>query len=154
MSKSFKFSLHRVLKFQSDKEDLKATDLSKSKQQLKLERDRLKRLQNKKSDHLGRTETLINGDNSISLEKLRASADYLSQLNEKISSQNQKVQKSNHEVEKARKDLIEVSKNRKILEKLKEKQYQDYKEKSKKEERRKESEIALRRKTRNNDIKD
>lgn len=153
MSKSFNFSLKRVLKFRLDQEDLKATDLKKSQHALKLEKNRLKHLQNRKSSHLGKTENLIN-NNKISLEKLKASADYLAQLNNKIASQDEKVEESNQEVSEIRNELIETSKNRKILEKLRDKHYMNFKEQNKKKERRIESEIALRRRTRKNEIGD
>lgn len=149
MSKSFKFSLKKVLKYKSDREDIKSNDLKKVKNILKIEKDNLQKLLCKKDAHLGENQKLKNEDN-ISLDKLKASAAYLDQLNDKISSQDKKVGESNQKVEKVRKDLIEISKSRKILEKLREKQYQDYKDLSKKEERRIESEIAIRKRTRNN----
>jgi len=148
MSKSFKFSLKKVLKYKCDKEDIKSNDLKKVKNLLKIEKDNLQKLLCKKDEHLGETQKLKNEDN-ISLDKLKASAAYLDQLNDQISSQDKKVEESNHKVEEVRKDLLEISKSRKILEKLREKKYQDYKDMSKKEERRIESEIALRKKTRN-----
>jgi len=148
MSKSFKFSLKKVLKYKSDREDIKSNDLKKVKNILKIEKDNLQKLLCKKDAHISENQKLKNEDN-ISLDKLKASAAYLDQLNDKISSQDKKVGESNQKVEKVRKDLIEISKSRKILEKLREKQYQDYKDLSKKEERRIESEIAIRKKTRN-----
>ena len=154
MAKSFNFSLKKVLKYRIDQEDLKASDLKKSKAALRLEKNRLKHLQTKKSNHLGETEDLINDEETISIERLKTSSDYLAQLNEKISNQDDKVEKSNQKVNQIRKELIETSKNRKILEKLREKHYTNYKEQSKKEERRIESEIALRRRKRKNDIEE
>lgn len=154
MSKAFEFSLKKVLKFQNDREDIKANDLKKVKNILRTEKRHLDNLLYEKDNHLGQTKNIIKDKDDISLEKLKASSEYLVQLNNKISSQDKKVKKSDNEVQKVRKDLMEISKNRKILEKLKEKQYQNYKDSNKKEERKIESEIALRRRKRQNRIED
>jgi len=149
MSKSFKFNLEKIFKYKTDKEGLKAIDLKRSKDALEKEKQRLEKLHQKKYYCLGQKEAVVN-DDIISLEKLKAAAEYLDQLNNKISSQDEKVKESNQEVEQRRNDLLEVSKERKILEKLRERHYQKHLEINKKENNKKESEIALRRRTRNN----
>ncbi len=153
MSKSFKFNLEKIFKYKTDKEGLKAIDLKRSKEALKKEEQRLEKLNQKKYYYLGQKEAVVKQE-IISLEKLKAAAEYLDQLNHKINSQDEKVKASNQEVEQRRNDLLEVSKERKILEKLRERHYQKHLEINKKENEKKESEMALRRRTRSNGPKE
>src|SRR6056297_1991195 len=98
MSKSFNFSLKKVLKYRIDQEDLKASNLKKSRDALNLEKNRLKHLESRKNKHLGKTKNLIQAHKTISLEKLKSSSEYLSQLNAKISSQDEKIEQSSQKV--------------------------------------------------------
>ncbi len=144
MAKSFHFPLQKVLEFKKTIEDTQAIALKKSQLSLDKESGHLNNLTQKKDALLNvKEDDCINSEN-LSLNKLQISSDYVSQLNDKISSQVQVVEKSNEIVDKERDDLIEASKNKKIVEKLREHQLTDYKINNRKKETTEESEVALR----------
>jgi len=144
MAKSFHFPLQKVLKFKKTIEDIQAIALKKSQLSLDKENGYLNDLAQKKENLLNvKEDDDINSEN-LSLNKLQISSDYVSQLNDKISSQVKVVEKSYEIVDKERDDLIEVSKNKKIVEKLRERKLTSYLKNNRKKEMTKESEIALR----------
>ncbi|HCL00245.1 MAG TPA: flagellar export protein FliJ [Candidatus Marinimicrobia bacterium] len=144
MVKSFDFPLQKVLDIRQIGEDRQAVALKKSQMSFNKEKERLETLGKKKDTHLK-----TNGENSvdngsISLNELKVSIDYISQLSDKITNQIKVVEKSNEKMEAERDVLINVSKGKKIVEKLRERQLTDYKTNYRKKESKEESEIALR----------
>ncbi|MCD6441258.1 MAG: flagellar export protein FliJ [Candidatus Marinimicrobia bacterium] len=143
MAKSFRFPLQKVLDVRQIAEDRQAVALKKSQISFNKDMERLEDLGQIKDTHL-KTNVTNSGDNeSISLNNLKVSIDYISQLNDKITDQIQIVEKSNKKMEAEREVLINVSKEKKIVEKLRERQFIDYKSNYCKKESKEESEIAL-----------
>jgi len=144
MVKSFHFPLQKVLDVRQIAEDRQAIALKESQMSFNKEKERLETLGQIKDAHL-KTDGSNNVDNeSISLNELKVSIDYISQLSDKITNQIKVVEKSNEKMEAERDVLISVSKGKKIVEKLREHQFTDYKNNYRKKESKKESEIALR----------
>jgi len=144
MAKSFHFPLQKVLDVRQITEDRQAISLKNSQMSLNKEKEQLENLAQKKDAQLKVDEYDSVDDVNLSLNELRVTVDYISQLNNRITNQIQVVEKSNGKVEKERDDLIEASKEKKIVEKLRERQLTNYKDNYRKKVTKEESEIALR----------
>lgn len=144
MVKSFHFPLQKVLDVRQIVEDRQAVALKNSQSSLNTEKKRLDNLAQRKHAQLKIDENICTDQVNLSLNGLKISVDYISQLNDKIISQFQVVEKSNEKMEEKRDVLIKVSKEKKIVEILREHQLIDYKIKNRKKESKDESEIALR----------
>lgn len=151
MVKSFHFPLQKVLDVRKIVEDRRAVALKNSQSSLNREKKQLDNLAQKKHAQLKIDGNVCTDQVNISLNGLKVSVDYISQLNDKITSQIQVVEKSNEKMEEKRDVLIKASKEKKIVEKLREHQLTDYKIKNRKKESKEESEIALRVVSKNND---
>lgn len=144
MAKSFHFPLQKVLDVRQITEDRQAISLKNSQMSLNKEKEQLENLAQKKDAQLKVDEYDSVDDVNLSLNELQVTVDYISQLNNRITNQIQVVEKSNGKVEKERDDLIEASKEKKIVEKLRERQLTNYKDNYRKKMTKEESEIALR----------
>ncbi|MCK4296565.1 MAG: flagellar export protein FliJ [Candidatus Marinimicrobia bacterium] len=146
MAKSFHFPLQKVLDVRQITEDRQAISLKNSQMSLNKEKEQLENLAQKKDAQLKVDEDEYDNvdDVNLSLNELQVTVDYISQLNNRITNQIQVVEKSNGKVEKERDDLIEASKEKKIVEKLRERQLTNYKDNYRKKMMKEESEIALR----------
>jgi len=144
MGKSFQFPLQKVLNVRQIIEDRQAVALKKSQASLNREKKQLKDLSEKKHAQIEIDENVCTDQVKLSLNGLKVSVDYISQLNDKITSQIEVVKKSNEKMEEKREVLINASKDKKIVEKLRENQLTDYKIINRKNESKEESEIALR----------
>lgn len=146
MAKSFHFPLQKVLDVRQITEDRQAISLKNSQMSLNKEKEQLENLAQKKDAQLKVDEDEYDNvdDVNLSLNELQVTVDYISQLNNKIINQIQVVEKSNGKVEKERDVLIEASKEKKIVEKLRERQLTNYKDNYRKKMMKEESEIALR----------
>ncbi|MCK4446323.1 MAG: flagellar export protein FliJ [Candidatus Marinimicrobia bacterium] len=146
MAKSFHFPLQKVLDVRQITEDRQAISLKNSQMSLNKEKEQLENLAQKKDAQLKVDEDEYDNvdDVNLSLNELQVTVDYISQLNNRITNQIQVVEKSNGKVEKERDVLIEASKEKKIVEKLRERQLTNYKDNYRKKMMKEESEIALR----------
>ena len=144
MAKSFHFPLQKVLDVRQITEDKQAISLKNSQMSLNKEKEQLENLAQKKDAQLKVDEYDSVDDVNLSLNELQVTVDYISQLNNRITNQIQVVEKSNGKVEKERDVLIEASKEKKIVEKLRERQLTNYKDNYRKKGTKEESEIALR----------
>ena len=146
MAKSFHFPLQKVLDVRQVTEDRQAISLKNSQMSLNKEKEQLENLAQKKDAQLKVDEDEYDNvdDVNLSLNELQVTVDYISQLNNRITNQIQVVEKSNGKVEKERDVLIEASKEKKIVEKLRERQLTNYKDNYRKKMMKEESEIALR----------
>lgn len=144
MVKVFQFPLQKVLNLKEMIEETKAIELQNSKAFLKREQKKLENLETSKHYLLDiKTENDIKQTN-LNLNNLQVSMEYISQLTDMISTQTINVNNSNKSVDKTRNNLIEASKNTKIIEKLRERHLEVYKKNNRKREVKKDSEIAIR----------
>ena len=140
MAKQFRFPLEKVLDYKKNIEDLKAGELNHSRGKKKKEEEKLKSIEEKKQD------TIIEDGSrkNMTLNQLNISTDYLLQLNAQIEKGEERVLDADTEVENKLEHLIEASKNKKVVEKLRERKLGEHKILEKKVERKKTDEIANR----------
>lgn len=85
------------------------------------------------------------GFKSLDVNKLRFNNLYKQNLDNQINVQHQRIEDTSHELENKRLDLVEAQKDRKIMEKLKEKDFTLYKNNVKAMEQKELDEIAIQR---------
>lgn len=121
---TFHFRLEAVLEVRRRQEDMQKQVLSQRLNQLELSQSRLQELFRQQQQHFSRIRELQHGQ--LQLRELEASGDYALVLKEEIANQQMKVEMCKEQVEQARAELLEIVKARKILEKLKEKHFEQY----------------------------
>jgi len=109
---------------------------------LEKEREKLNQLNDKKEKELNSTASKKNELNKIDLNELKVKKDYLLHLNKNIETQKKEVQSSNKKVDENREELLFASKDKKVLEKLKSKYYENYKKMKNLKENKQEDEVA------------
>ena len=140
MAKQFRFPLEKVLNYKKNIEDLKAGELNRSRKKKTKEEEKLKSIEEKKQD-------ILIGDGSrenMTLNQLNISTDYLLQLNDQIDKGEERVLDAGTEVENKLDHLNEASKDKKAVEKLRDRKLGEHKILEKKVERKKTDEIANR----------
>jgi len=115
-NKRNKFYLQRLLEVRELMERKRQKELAECKQQIVNEQRKLSELNDTKRDF---SNTLDAADN-LTAAVMLTYHEYLSQLREKISLQNKTLQNLTEEKEQKRDALLQSAKDRKILEKLKE----------------------------------
>ena len=140
MAKQFRFPLEKVLDYKKNIEDLKAGELNRSREKKKIEEDKLKYIEDKKE------ETLIENDSqgNMTINQLNITTDYLFQLNDQLEKGTARVLDADTEVENKLGNLNEASKDKKAVEKLRERRLSEHKILKRKIERKKTDEIANR----------
>jgi len=124
----FQFRLQRVLDIRKKKEEERERELAQLKTlliQAEEFLDELKEESFKISERMG---YMQGGQQSLNMEELLLYYDYLEHLRNNILYQIQTIKDIIVNIERKREELIEASKERKIIEKLKENQYQKFKE--------------------------
>ncbi len=132
----FKFRLEKVLEVRRRKEEEKEKELASLKKELRREEEFLEKLRKETSliaERIGAFQKV--DDESLNLEELRREYDYLEVLRNKITRHLNTVEKLMIKIEEKRKELIEASKERKIMEKLKDKQYRKFRSEEERKER-------------------
>ncbi|HEX3031766.1 MAG TPA: flagellar export protein FliJ [Bacillota bacterium] len=122
--RTFHFRLESVLEVRRHQEDMQKQVLSQKLNQLDLSQRQLQELFGKRQQHFARIRELQMGQ--LNIRELEVSGDYVLVLEEEIANQELKVRFCEEQVELARAELLEIVKARKILEKLKEKHYEEY----------------------------
>ncbi|MCM8773675.1 MAG: flagellar export protein FliJ [Candidatus Omnitrophica bacterium] len=125
----FKFRLEKVLELRKKKEEERQRELAMLKELLLREEQFLKEL--KEKDCKMREEISVlqaHNHKPIDIEELIRYTDYLEKLREKIISQIENIKKLIEDTEKKRGELIDASKEKKIMEKLKDNQFKKFKE--------------------------
>lgn len=122
--KQFKFKLETVLKVKTRIEDLRKLELGEAEFRREKARLELSRCQEEVTINIRlyreKFQQRINPDEANNYYQ------YLTWLNHQVDLASLKLQECEKEVAERRQRLIEASKEKKILEKLKEKAYQDY----------------------------
>lgn len=119
----FNFRLQPLLSVKSQQEDNQKNELGKAMRKLEKEEATLRRLQDEEAK-------LINEFNEKSkkstVEKLVKFNVYLSFLNSKIKQQKENVNCAVRNVDKVREELIRIVKERKILDNLRDRKYEQF----------------------------
>ena len=142
MPKKFSFSLNSILKYRESMENKRAITLNNKKIILQSEETKLQNIKELKE------KTLVSSKNSdhgrLSILDRKINDEYIAQINQDILNQNHVVTRSKQNVEHARHILNEETKKKKILEKLKDKQFEDFRVDTRRREEKEGSEVALR----------
>lgn len=135
--KSYEFSMERVLKWREDIEKSNMEDLAVIQNELKEQQFVLDNLITEQQN-AKRNGRRYNDINQFKYQHL-----YVQKIGEKIERQDELIYKTNARLEDARLELIEAQKDRKIMEKLKEKDMNNYSNNIKMAEQRELDEIAV-----------
>lgn len=122
----FTFRFDTILTTKEKIEDDRKNKLGISMQKLLAEQTKLDKLCCKKDDLVYSLEEKMQ-DTTIKVRELRNFSHNLNVMQNIIDKQTQVVEQSEIETENRRKDLIEASKQKKVFEKLKEKDFEEYK---------------------------
>lgn len=132
---SFKFKLQSLLNIKTQMEDTLKNQLAKAVRYLEEEKSALKNLKEEQKKCM--SDISSESSNGVTVERLRNYNSYISFLKEKILNQTKRVKSAQEIVDNYRDELIQASKEKKVLETLKDKQYSEYlKEQEKIEQKR------------------
>jgi flagellar protein FliJ len=124
---TFKFRLESVLELRKRVEDQRKKELAHLRELLHKEQDFLKELEAKTVEALSGMKECQRGS-VFNIEEVMRYYRYFTFCRDKIKEQISLIESLIVSVEKKREDLVAASKERKILEKLKENQLQEYKQ--------------------------
>lgn len=129
----FKFRLQKILEHRETLENIKKGEFGKAQNNLNIEKEKLTEFINAKQAIAIQKEERSKA--SITMNELQKYNNYLMNLSEKIQLQTKTIEQAKQEVERVRKELIETTKDKKIIEKLKTRDYEEflYEEKIKEE---------------------
>ncbi|WDV47693.1 flagellar export protein FliJ [Clostridiaceae bacterium M8S5] len=118
----FKFKLQGILNYKQVVEDMKSVELINANEELKNQEEILDNTMNQK-EHLNRQK---NDTKLTTIQNLRNINTFINVTNEKIKKQNKMVETAKDIVDEKKVELINASKDKKILEKLKTKKYKEF----------------------------
>jgi len=120
----FGFRLESVLNLRSQLEDNAKNTLACSTRELESQKDCLEDLKNINNGSMNSLNAEV--DEGISVFRVRNYNSYLAFLKNKIANQKENVNIAERDVDTCREGLIKAMQERKIIEKLKEKKYQEF----------------------------
>lgn len=135
----YNFSMEKILDLRINKEKDEMTIFASLQNELHQQKIALSNLE-KEMDKLNR-----DGFKKVDVNQLRLNNLYKQNLINQMEVQNAIIEETSHELEKQRQELIEAQKDRKIMEKLKEKDFTLYKNNLKAMEQKELDEIAIQR---------
>jgi len=144
MAKFIQSAIQTVLNLRGRIEEAKAIALRKSALALEREKEILERIAAEKFSEINEIKNDDDNRETLSLNQLQVSSEYVTQLNEKITSQTDEVDKKSHNHESNRNELLDASRNRKVVEMLHDRRQEEFSKSVRKKEEKNESEIALR----------
>lgn len=136
---AFSFRLQPVLNLRLQTEDNLKNELGKALQLLELEKKKLWQLENELNELV---DEFNKKTKKTTVRKLIEVKEYLSLLDSKIKKQKENVNSAMLNVDKIREELLKAVKERKILEKLRERKYEEYQLEQKKLEQKTNDEIV------------
>ncbi|HHV99004.1 MAG TPA: flagellar export protein FliJ [Clostridiaceae bacterium] len=117
----FNFKLQSVLDLKIQMEDNKKNEFGSAVQKLEYEKKVLENIKDEKEKNINAFGNELK--NKAKVSTLRQINSYISLLGQKIEVQKENVNKASNIVDKKREELLEAVKERKIMDKLKEKEY-------------------------------
>lgn len=120
----FVFKMQSLLNIKKQMEESLKSELGKAVQKLELEKSRLSKLQAEKEECIYNLNS--KSSQGIIVSKIQGYNSYISLLNEKIKIQKENINYAQNIVDKYREQLIKMIQEKEMLEKLKEKKYQEY----------------------------
>ena len=120
----FVFKLQSLLNIKTQMEDSLKNELGKAIQRVEHEKSVLNQIEHEREDWIGKIG--MQSSKGITVEKLRDYSAYISLLKGKSEKQKENVNTAALNADKIREELVTMVQERKMLEKLKGKKYQDY----------------------------
>ncbi|MBD3246350.1 MAG: flagellar export protein FliJ [Candidatus Omnitrophica bacterium] len=140
----FKFRLQKVLELRQQKEETCERELAELKRVLIQEEQFLVDLKEKSHEMRQRLDHLQDGEeNALCMEELVRYADYLDHLQNRIVDQIRRVKKTVNDTDQKRDELVEASKEKKVIEKLKGQQLKRFRDSAAETERKRLDEIGM-----------
>lgn len=133
--KAYSFSMEKILNLRETKEKDIIEDMGKIQRKLQVQKDTLNELKEDVEN--------INKNSFKNILDLQYQSLCKSKIREDIDRQTQIINLTNVKLEQTRRELIEAQKDRKVMEKLKEKDQEKYYEKIRYEEQKELDEIAV-----------
>tara|TARA_B100001029_G_C15028153_1_gene435047 strand:+ start:137 stop:577 length:441 start_codon:yes stop_codon:yes gene_type:complete len=134
---AYKFSYQKILDVRQIQEDQKSSEFTSAKNELKIEKEKLSKLEKEKSTVMKNN---VNNSQS-SLDLLRKNS-FMNKVNENIDKQKVRVIKKERTLSNKKSELLEASKSKKIMDKLKESDLKKYKNEQNKNEQNQIDEIS------------
>lgn len=131
--KTFRFRLQKVMEVKEDFEKKRMAELADAKKLLRIERDKLEDLKNKTAACQDRIKEKHKKKN-VNPTEMELYYRYLDKLRHQIEIQFRRVCEASDEMERRRQVLLCASKERKVLEKLRERKYSAFREEMTKKE--------------------
>ena len=122
MAGDFQFSLQRVLEYREQLEDQARLAMSRAQQALEIQQEKVAKIQ---SD-LDRTDADLRNLKNPTVDEMWLYREYKERLLQDLAEATSRLEELAREVTLRRTELIECSKERKLLEKLKQTQAQDF----------------------------
>jgi len=144
MARKFNFSLQKVLEVRQLLENKQAVQVFKKKEILKSEEQTLHNLKSEKQKAMTERQRSNGSDQKIDLHQLKVTGQYITQLNRTIDTQGKKVADSGKAVKKEITKLNAAVRDKKAVEKLKERHWDDYKKTVNQEYNKHQDEVAIR----------
>lgn len=120
----FEFSLQKVLDYRQRREEQALRAFAEAQAQLAHARAVLERLQHEREECLARSQRR----HRLMVPMLTVEQTYLSALEERLEEQRQRVAQAERLLEERRQALLEAQRERKALERLREKQYEQWRQ--------------------------
>lgn len=136
----FVFKLQAVLNLKKQIESNLKNELGKAVQELERQKKKLKDIELKRAAYY--QEINAKSSSGVSVGKLKEFSSYISLLNEKIEYQKNNVKCAQKSVDKYREQLIVAVQERKMMEKLREKKFEEFMKEQQRDEQKIIDEIA------------
>ncbi|MBK9292864.1 MAG: flagellar export protein FliJ [Oligoflexia bacterium] len=139
----FKFSFEKLLEFRTQEENVARRDYQESLERLEIEKAKYQNLFKKQEEAQDEIFFLKNRNEGSAVNKLVELDEYIDGVEKKIKIQREIVINHTQIVEQKQEILHIAAKEKKILEKLKEKKYAEFKKAEKKKEAKKNDELVV-----------
>lgn len=131
MQKRFKFKFQKVLEYKKNMEKLKLADYNKAKEVFSLEESKLKELIDYKMNELAIRNRKLKSTTIFDLKNYNTIINY---INKEIAKQETRVDSAKSIMDSKKKVFLDALKEKKIMEKIKERHYNEFIYEIKKEE--------------------
>jgi len=143
MSKVFRFPLQRILNFKDKIADEKSRHFQRSLAEVEREKRELVEIESTKTAALSEQRSLEN-EEQVSLRDIRLADSHVAQLNDRMEAQEQAIAQRRTEAENARQELLKATKEKRVIEKLRERQLAEHLRSERQRETVEENELAIR----------
>ena len=126
--KQFQFRLQKVMETTQIKEEIKKRELAKAMQKLRDNEAQLETLLGELEEHISHIES-CHKRSTLKVSELSHLSGYMEKLGQEILAQTKKIARLTEEARVYREKLLEITKDKKVLERLKDKKYEEFKKK-------------------------